>query len=375
VSPTLRKVLRFLSPLAWTFFFALPTTYAVLWAVDGVYEVPLRPDSFRFERPWAALLLPAAFFVLVSRGYIQRFAAPRLLVSRGRDLAMSRGGFRIWAKDSTIGMRVTAVTLVAFALMGPQSIHARDRAELEGIDIVLTLDSSLSMQAADIQPNRFLATQAVVDEFVQRRPNDRMGAVIFGRDAYTLLPLTTDKEALRTMIAELELGMIDGRGTAIGNAVATALNRLRDSEAESKVVILLTDGDSNSGNVSPDQAAEFASVMGVKVFTILMGQSDEARVQRGTGFGGRPIFDVGNFPVNPELLQHMAEQTGGEYYHVADRQGLERSFHAILDTLEKSELEDLGRVYGELFPAFLWPALFLLAFELFAGALIFRRWP
>jgi Ca-activated chloride channel family protein len=372
---TAQKVIRFLAPIGWTLFFALPTLYGVLWAVDAIYEVPLRPESFRFERPWAALLIPSALLVLVARGYVQRYASPRLLVSRGPDLARGRRGFRIWAKDSTTGMRVTAVALVAFALMGPQSIHARDRAELEGIDIVLTLDASLSMQAADIQPNRFLATQAVVDNFVQRRPNDRMGAVIFGRDAYTLLPLTTDKDALRTMIAELELGMIDGRGTAIGNAVATALNRLRESEAESKVVILLTDGDSNSGNVSPDQAAEFASVMGVKVFTILMGQSDEARVQRGTGFGGRPIFDVGNFPVNPELLRHMAEQTGGEYFHVADRQGLERSFHAILDTLEKSELEDLGRVYGELFPAFLWPAFLLLAFELIAGVLIFRRWP
>ncbi len=372
---TLRKLLRFFAPIGWTLFFAIPATYIVLWSVDAIYEVPLRADSFRFERPWAALLIPAALLVLVARGYLQRYAAPRLLVSRGRDLAKGRRGFRIWAKDSTVGMRVTAVALVALALMGPQSIHARDRAELEGIDIVLTLDASLSMQAADIQPNRFAATQAVVDDFIQRRPNDRMGSVIFGRDAYTLLPLTTDKEALRTMIAELELGLIDGRGTAIGNAVATSLNRLRDSEAKSKVVILLTDGDSNSGNVSPDQAAEFASVMEVKVFTILMGASDEARVQRGTGFGGRPIFDVGNFPVNPELLQHMAEQTGGSYYHVADRQGLERSFHAILDTLERSELEDLGRVYGELFPAFLWPALFLLALELFAAALVFRRWP
>ncbi|RLB56239.1 MAG: VWA domain-containing protein [Deltaproteobacteria bacterium] len=370
-----RRLARLLAPVAYTLLFALPTAYGVLWAIDTIYEVPLRVDSFRFERPWAGLLIPAALVVLIARGYLQRFAAPRLLVSRGHTLAKGPRGRRVWAQDSTVGMRVTATALLAFALMGPQSIHARDRAELEGIDIVLTLDASLSMQAADVQPNRFAATQAVVDDFIRRRPNDRIGAVIFGRDAYTLLPLTTDKEALRTMIMELTLGMIDGRGTAIGNAVATALNRLRDSEAESKVIILLTDGDSNSGNVSPDQAAEFASVMGVKVFTILMGQSDEARVQRGTGFGGRPIFDVGNFPVNPELLRDMAEHSGGEFYHVTNRQGLERTFHAILDTLEKSELEDLGRVYGEIFPAFLWPAFFLLALELFAGAILLRRWP
>jgi Ca-activated chloride channel family protein len=177
------------------------------------------------------------------------------------------------------------------------------------------------------------------------------------------------------MIAELELGMIDGRGTAIGNAVATSLNRLRQSEAESKVVILLTDGDSNAGNVSPDQAAQFARTMNVKVFTILMGESEEARVQRGTGLLGQPLFDRGNFPINPELLEEMATTTGGEHFRATDRQGLERSFHAILDALEKSEIEDAGTIYGELFPAFLWPAFILVGFELLLGVLVFRRWP
>jgi hypothetical protein len=138
------------------------------------------------------------------------------------------------------------------------------------------------MQASDIYPNRFQAMQAVVDEFIRRRPNDRIGAVVFGVDAYTLLPLTTDKEALRGVIAELELGNIDGQGTAIGNALGVSLNRLRQSRAASRVIILLTDGDSNSGNVAPEQAAEFAANMDVKVYTVLMGQSDEAMVQQGT---------------------------------------------------------------------------------------------
>jgi Ca-activated chloride channel family protein len=169
--------------------------------------------------------------------------------------------------------------------------------------------------------------------------------------------------------------MVDGRGTAIGNAVATALNRLRHSEAKSKVIILLTDGESNSGNVSPDQAATFATTMGVKVYSVLMGKSGDAAVQQGFGLGGMPIFDRGDYPVNPELLQHMAEETGGEYFQVTDREGLERSFHTILDRLEKSAIEDAGRVYGELFPAFLWPAVILLMLEAFGGSLLLRRWP
>jgi Ca-activated chloride channel family protein len=231
------------------------------------------------------------------------------------------------------------------------------------------------MQAADIEPNRFEATKVVVDDFILRRPDDRIGAVVFGREAYTLLPLTTDKEALRTMIHELLLGIIDGRGTAIGNAVGVSLNRLRGSQAKSKVVILLTDGDSNSGNVSPDQAAEFARTMGVKVYTVLMGQTDQTRVQRGVDLFGRPLWDTGNFPVNPELLRTMAESTGGEYFQVADRQALERSFHRILNALEKSEIEDAGRVYGELFPAFMWPGIGLMIMELLLSVFVFRRWP
>ncbi len=370
-----RRVFRWISPAIWSAgLMVVAWTIAILIVTLG-FDTPLTADSFRFERFWAILLVPAAIIVVIARGYAQRWSAPRLLVSRGQDLARGRWGFRVWLRDAAVGLRAAAVLLLAVGLMGPQSIHARDRTSLSGIDIVLTLDASLSMQAADIQPDRFAATKSVVDNFISRRPNDRIGAVIFGRDAYTLMPLTTDKDTLRSTIAELELGLIDGRGTAIGNAVATSLNRLRGSTARSKVVILLTDGDSNSGNVSPDQAAEFASVMGVKVFTILMGVSDEARVQSGMGLGGRPIFDVGNFPVNPELLQSMAERTGGEYFAVSDRQGLERSFHTILDRLEKSDIEDLGVSYGELFPAFLWPAFGLLGLELLLSTLVARRWP
>jgi len=371
----MRKVLAMLAPLAWTLAIALPVTYATVWMIESVYEVPLEAKSFRFERPWAWVLIGGALMVLAARGWLERHRAPRLFVSRGADLASSARGWRIWLRHSVTGMRTVALVLIGLGLMGPQSIHARDRTEVQGIDIILTLDLSLSMQASDIQPNRFVATKAVVDDFIARRPDDRLGAVIFGRDAYTLLPLTTDKEALRSMIRELELGVIEGRGTAIGNAVGVSLNRLRRSTAKSKVIILLTDGDSNSGNVSPDQAAEFAKTMNVKIYTVLMGVTDQAQTQRGFDMFGRPLMDVGNFPVNPDLLRRMSSRTRGEFFNVTDRQGLERTFHTILNRLERSKIEDLGRVYGELFPAFVAPALFLIVLELLLGTLVFRRWP
>ena len=368
------KRLRPVLPVLWALTFLVPASYLCAYWVEGIYGVPLESSSFRFERPWAGLLLAAPLVVLVAH-YLQRFSRPRLQVSRGLTLASLRPGWRLWFLPSVTGMRVAALTLAAVALMGPQSIHARDATEVEGIDIVLVLDMSLSMQADDIRPTRFEATQQVVLDFLSRRPNDRVGAVVFGRDAYTLMPLTTDKEALKNVIQELQLGFIDGRGTAIGNAAGTGLNRLRSSDAKSKVIILLTDGDSNAGNVTPDQAAELASAMGVKVFTILMGQSGENRVQRGSGLFGQPIFDVGNFPVNPELLERMSERTGGEHFRVSDRQALEQSFHRILDQLEKTEMEDAGQVYGELYPALVWPALMLLFLELLTRVLILRRWP
>jgi Ca-activated chloride channel homolog len=370
-----RSLLPAMRPVICTLLLALPLALGVTAAIEQVYQVPLEPESFRFERPLAALLLGGALLVLLARGFLYLRRLPRLRVSRGADLKSLSSGYRLWLSAGVTGMRVLAVACMALALMGPQSIHARNETDVDGIDIVLTLDLSLSMQAADIKPNRFDATKQVVEDFIHRRANDRIGGVIFGRDAYTLLPLTTDHEALRTMIRGLELGVIDGRGTAIGNGLGVAINRLRKSTAKSRVIILATDGDSNSGNVSPSQSAEFARALGIKVYTILMGRSEQAPVQTGNDLFGRPVFDRGNFPINPELLKKVAEQTGGIAFQVSNREDLEQSFHTILDKLERSEIEDAGRIYGELFAVFAMPALGLLLLELVLSALVLRRWP
>lgn len=369
-------LLRFVRPLGVTTLLAMVVVAVVAVAIEQLYAVPLAPEHVRFERPWAGLLLFGALLAWFIRALFDRTRRPRLRVSNARLLARAQRGWRAWLPDLMTALRVVALALIGVGLMGPQSIHARNATDVDGIDIVLTLDLSGSMQAADIRPNRFVATQNVVDEFVRRRANDRIGCVVFGHDAYTLLPLTTDHEALRTMIAELELGVIDEKGTAIGNAIGVALNRLRTSEAKSKVVILLTDGDSNSGNLSPTQSAEYAASLGVKVYTVLMGQTDDAPVQQGLDLFGRPLFNRGgNFAVNPELLRQVAATTGGESFVASDREGLERSFHSILDRLERSQIEDAGRVYGELFAAFVAPALLLLVLEALVSALLLRRWP
>ncbi len=369
----MKRVWKALAPVGFTLAFAIGAGYGAIYVIETVFEMPVSTGQFRFERPWAACLFPAAALVLLARGYWQNTRAPRLLVSRAFDMQRAGTGKRLKFAGSLAGMRTVAVAMMVVGLMGPQSIHAKDRTDVEGIDIVVAMDLSGSMEAADVAPNRFLASKAVVGQFIARRPNDRIGAVIFGREAYTLLPLTTDHETLRNMVSELELGMIDGRGTAIGNALGVSLNRLRSSHAKTKIVILLTDGNSNSGNVSPDQAADFAKTMHVKVYTILMGQSDEAPQQQGTDLFGNPIFRRAPSPINPELLRNMATHTGGEAYRATDRNGLEQSFHSILDRLERSQIEDAGRVYGELFPAFVGPALILLLLELILAVFVFRR--
>lgn len=349
---------------------------AAILGVELGYDVPLfTKGAFRFERPWAALLLLGPVFVFVAQAGLFRRRGTRIALSRASELAELPRGLRAWLSPLPVALRVSALTLFVLALMGPQSIHAREDDEVEGIDLVLVLDVSLSMEATDVVPNRFVATQHVVSDFVARRPNDRIGAVVFGRDAYTLMPLTTDHESLQNVISELQLGVIDGRGTAIGNGLGVGLNRLRRSTARSKVVILLTDGDSNAGNLAPDQAAEVAASMRVKVYTVLMGASDEASRQTGVDLFGQPVFQRSRYLVNPELLQRIARRTGGEHFNVSDRASLERSFHTILDRLERSRIADAGRVYGELYPALVLPALVLLALEVLLATLVFRRWP
>lgn len=370
----MRRALPIVLPYLWAVLLFVPTAFVCAYLIEGGYGVRIEPDSFRFERPMAALLF-LGVPLLFAAHHLNRFARPRLAISTGAVLKRLAPGWRTYFSGFSTGARAAVLGLVVIALMGPQSIHARNSAEVEGIDIVLSLDMSLSMEAADVTPSRFVATKEVVQDFLSRRPNDRIGAVVFGADAYTLMPLTTDKEALRNVVNELQLGLIDGRGTAIGNAVGTALNRLRQSTAESKVIILLTDGASNAGNISPEQAATLATTMGVRVFTILMGQTDDAPVQQGTDIFGRPIFQQAEMPVNDELLREMASETGGEFFSVSDRSSLERSFHQILDELERTEMEDAGRVYAELYPALLWPALVLLLLEFLIGVFLLRRWP
>jgi Ca-activated chloride channel family protein len=273
-------------------------------------------------------------------------------------------------------LRLASVALVGLALARPQTSRVDDDLELEGIDIVIALDVSGSMQETDLVPNRLDAAKAVIEDFVRRRPTDRIGLVVFGREAYTHIPLTLDHETFLRMLSELHVGIIDGRGTAIGNGIGVALNRLRHSDARSKVIIVLTDGDNNSGNIAPLQAAGYAQKLGVKIHTILAGDNDtEAQAQSQAQHGLVQQQPRHQYSVNPKLLEQIASMTGGTPYLATDTRALAERFQKILEDLEKSRIKDRGILYAELYQRFLLGAFALLVLETILRLTRFRRLP
>ncbi|MDT0632398.1 VWA domain-containing protein [Rubrivirga sp. S365] len=296
----------------------------------------------------ALLALPALWWAGRRGG-----AAPGVRYSVADDAAAL--GTTGWAHVRWLpgALLAAAFGLGAVALARPQERDASLERSTEGIDVVLALDVSTSMTAEDFVPNRFEAAKAVAAEFVRGRTSDRIGLVVFAAQAYTQAPLTLDYPFLLTMLQEVRMGVIED-GTAIGTALATATARLRDSDAASKVVILLTDGQNNRGQVDPQTAAEAAAALGVKVYAI--GVGDEGGAVRGAGPFGGAFF--GTAPeVDEEALRAVAQTTGGRYFRATDAQAL-REIYAAISDLERTEIEETVLLdVRELYPWFLWPAL------------------
>jgi Ca-activated chloride channel family protein len=233
------------------------------------------------------------------------------------------------------------------------------------------------MLETDLLPDRLAAAKKVIADFIHRRQSDRIGLVIFGREAFTQCPLTLDTHALTTLLGDVRIGLIDGQGTAIGNALGTALNRLRKSTAKSKVIVLVTDGDDNASKIDPRKAAAFAQTFGVKVFTILIGRDvDRAEEPAGVDrFGNLITGNRPRYPVNPKLLEEIADTTGGMPYLATDTQALENRFQAILEDLDRSKLKASRPRYAELYPMLIAPALALVLLEILLSLTRFRRFP
>ncbi len=336
-----------------------PLCAAYFWTLRDV-------EGFRFAHPFALALIPPAVALCAWAGLVRAPGRRGLFVySRAAELQAERPGLVARLRDLPVVLRLAAVGLIGVALARPQSTRVTDDLELEGIDIVIALDLSGSMQETDLVPNRLEAAKMVIQDFVRRRPSDRIGLVIFGREAFTDIPLTLDHGTFLRMLGELHLGIIDGRSTAIGNGIGVALNRLRKSDAKSKVIIVLTDGENNAGNISPEQAARYAQQLGVKIYTVLAGNDDGEAAAPGQQ----------RQPVNPKLLEQIASMTGGTPYLATDTAALAQRFQKILEDLQKSRIADRGTLFTELYRRFLLAAFALLLLEMALRLTRFQRIP
>lgn len=272
-----------------------------------------------------------------------------------------------------VTLRAVGISLAIVAMARPQNLNVIQERFAEGVDIMMVLDTSTSMRAEDFRPNRFEAAKSVGAEFIQGRTSDRVGLIVFAANAYTQAPLTLDYVFLTQMLSEVEVGVIED-GTAIGTALAMAVNRLKDTEAKSKVVILLTDGQNNRGELSPETAAEVAKTLGVRVYAIGVGQHGEAPFVVDHPFAGRQRRMV-PVEIDEEMLQAVADMTGGQYFRATNNRALADIYDQIGE-LEKTKIEErVYTDYEEKYPFFLIPGLLLLVLEVLLNTTLFRRFP
>lgn len=348
--------------------------------------------NWQYEYPWALLLL-VLIPVLGVMLFVPRLRAERTGSLRFSGVAIAakqRRGWKRFLEPLPDVLTLIALGLVILAMARPQSIEA-DEIDIEGIDIYLALDMSGSMRAIDMdirevqalersgqRPlNRFEAAIRTLKDVVGSRGHDRLGMVVFARDAFLQFPLTLDRRTINAMLDRLRLGDIDEGGTAIGNAIGRGVMGLRDSEARSKILILITDGDRRGGNISPKQATEMAAKLGIKIFPILVGKEGVTLYPAGRDvFTNSTRYQQTEFPVDPALLQEIADASDGKFYRATDAEGLRDDLHSILDEFEKTRIRDTTSVDPEeLFrPLALW-CLALLTLQFLLRHTLLRKFP
>ena len=305
---------------------------------------------------WLLLLLPALLIIYIvwRRRQHASLRVPSLLFIR--DV---RGGLRVYLRHSLFALRLLALGLIIVALARPQSSSSWSEDRVEGIDIMLTMDISTSMLAMDFQPNRVEAAKEVAMRFIANRPNDNIGLVVFAGESFTACPLTQDHATLINRLREMTPGMIEDQ-TAIGSGLATAISRLKDSKTKSKVIILLTDGANNTGNISPKMAADLAKTFGISIYIIGVGSgAGEAPYPIQTALG----VVVRNMPVDLDepTMRQIADVSGGAYFRATDNESL-LAIYKKIDQLEKTKLStrNYHTTYEEFFVFVLAAALLLL---------------
>ena len=297
---------------------------------------------------------------------------PHLRVSTSMPWMASGRSFMSFMRHIPFLLRVFALSMLVVAIARPRSSEDMEKVDTEGIDIILAMDVSTSMLARDLVPDRISASKDIAIEFISQRPSDRMGIVVFAGESFTQCPLTTDRATLINLMKEVQTDLIED-GTAIGNGLATAIARMKDSDAKSRVVILLTDGVNNRGEITPQMSAEIAKTYGVRVYTIGVGKEGMAPYPVMTPWGVE-IQDV-KVEIDEALLADIAESTGGRYFRATDNTKLAEIYSEI-NKMEKARTTvDSFPVYKELYGRYALLALLAVLLELVFNWFIIRRLP
>jgi len=327
---------------------------------------------FRFEDPWVLALLaivPLTYW-LRGRGAHRTGALRFSALDTIRETGV---GISSWLPRVPSVLGAVGIVAVIVALARPQTGVTSETLLTQGIDIVMVMDVSSSMLAEDLEPNRLEAAKAVAADFVGGRRNDRIALVAFAGQAFTQAPLTLDYSVVQNLLGELQVGIIED-GTAVGMGLGTAVKRLQASDVESKVVILLTDGRSNRGEIGPVTAAQMAQALGVRVYAIGVGTRGEARVPVPDPLGGTRLMPM-RVDIDEPTLREIAELTGGQYFRATDNESLS-SIYEEIDQLERTEIEVQNFTqYAERFPAILALGLILLLLEIGLSQTVLRRLP
>ncbi len=326
-----------------------------------------------FEYPGLLWLLTVPALLVLRYIYIEiKGRRPHLRVSSLSGWTAGGGSVLGAMRHLPMLLRTVALVMIVTAIARPRSSSQMDKIDTEGIDIILAMDVSTSMLARDFTPDRISAAKDIAIEFISQRPSDRIGIVVFAGESYTQCPLTTDRATLINLMKEIETGLIDD-GTAIGNGLATAVARMQASDAKSRVVILLTDGVNNAGEITPQTASDIAKTYGVRVYTIGVGANGTAPYPVVTPWG----VETQNIPVeiDEDLLKDIASTTGGRYFRATDNTKLSEIYSEI-NKMEKARTTiDSFPVYKELYAEFGLVALVCLLLEMLLSLFVFRKLP
>lgn len=305
----------------------------------------------------------------------QRKANPSMRMSSISAFKGLSTSWKVYVRHFSFVLKLAALSCLIIILCRPQTYDKWSMSDTEGTDIVMAIDISASMLSRDLQPDRLEAAKKVASDFVAKRESDNIGLVIFAGEGFTLLPMTTHQATLLNTIHEISINMLDADGTAIGDGIATAINRIKDGKAKSKSIILLTDGTNNSGVVAPLTAAEIAQKEGIRIYTIGLGTRGTAETPYAQGFGGELLYKPMPVTIDEESLKKVAQMTGGKYFRATDNDVLTSIFNEI-DKLEKTKIDvkNFTNTQDNYMP-WAWALLLIVLLNLTISYTVLRRIP